>query len=737
LRAGTTTLEEVEAECMFAASLRTGTGSLVVPGVLVTSGYFQALGAKPLIGRLLAAADNQPNAPPAVVLAEPTWRLYFGSDPRIVGQTVSVGGAPYLVVGVAPRAFRGAAVGNPLTRPAFWTPMAHTPMIDEGVAAFRDPTRRDRTYLHVVGRMKPGVDRARLEAEVREIGGRLDATFPLIDKAGRPSRRLWITAAVTSTWATNAGSWGIGALLVALPVLVLLVACTNLANLVLSRQARRWNEQLVRRALGASRWDLVRAELVEHGLLCVAGGLGGVLVAKLLITRVLAWGIEAFGTIPQTVQLEPRLDVWALMVALAATGLSVVVTAFLPALALTRRRMEGRPLGELAPALASRWRAQRRVLAFQVAASLGLLLVAAICLRQIAVLANARDVDIDLARLAVVTADFGLRTHDDAQALDTARRILAAASRMGALEASAIATGLPAIERNGTQPFSLMRATSGIFRVLGLPLRSGRAFVDGESGAAVLSESAARRAFGRTDVVGQKMVIPSETAAGGMIRITIVGVVDDVGRDGVTHQGLAQVYLPYVSMHDAKPPASTVWLIGRPAAGGDTRAAAGTLAAVARRVDPDLPVRFTGRADVFVDSAVEVFRGVSMLLTGLAALGLLLSAMGLYGVTSQFVANRRRELGTRVALGADRTSIITLVMKDAAQPVVVGLFLGAVLAVAVRGILGSMLEGGIGGLDGSTVVIAAIPLLLATGIACYLPARRAALIDPMEALRDL
>jgi len=736
LRAATTTLDAIEAECSFAASLRTGTGPLVVPGVLVTSGYFQTLGAKPLIGRLLAPFDNEPDAVPAVVLAEPVWRLHFGSDPRIVGQTVSVGGVMYAVVGIAPRAFRGAAMGNPLVRPAFWAPIAHPPMFDAGLAAFRDPSRRDRPYLHAVGRMKAGVDRAHLDADVREIGRRLDATLPVIDRDGRPARRLWVTAALTGM-ASRAGEWGIGALLVALPLLVLLVACTNLSNLVLSRGANRWNELLVRRALGASRWSLIRAELVEHGLLCAAGGFAGVLVAKFLVTSVMAWGMAAFGAIPQTVQLEPRLDAAALLVALAATGLAAIVTAFFPALALTRRRVEGRPLGELAPGLSSRWRVQRQVLAFQVAASLGLLLVAGMCLRQVVAMANRSDLDIDLARVAVVTADFGLRTHDDARAIDTATRILTAAGRTGALEASAIATGLPAIERNGDRMLSLTRASSGIFRVLGLPLRSGRVFVDGEGGgAAVVSESAARGAFGRTDVVGEKMVIPSETAAGGMIRITIVGVVGDVGRNGTTHQGLAQVYLPYLSMRDTRPAASPVWLLGR-SAGRDAQASAGTLASVVRRVDPDLPIRFAGRADVLVNSAAEAFRVVAMLLTGLAAMGLLLSAIGLYGVTSQVVFSRRREMGIRLALGADRISIIRLVMKDAVKPVVMGLFLGLVLALGVRAALASVLENGLGLFDGVAIAIAAIPLLLATGIACYVPARRAARIDPIGALRDL
>jgi predicted permease len=736
LRARTTTLDAVEGECSFDVSLRNGTGSLVVRGLLVTSGYFQTLGVKPLIGRLLTPIDNEPDAPAAIVLAEPAWRLYFGSDPGIVGETVAVGGAPYVVAGVAPRAFRGAGIGNPLVRPAFWVPMGHPPMIDAGLASFRNSSRRDRPFLHVVGRMKEGVDLAGLEAEVRQIGSRLDATFPVIDAAGRPARRLWVTGAVT-TRPIRAGEWGIGALLVALPLLVLLVACMNLSNLVLSRGINRWNELLVRRALGATRWSLVRAELVEQGLLCVVGGAAGVLVAKVLITTALAWGISAFGTIPQTVQLEPRLDRYALLVALAAIGLSVVVTAFLPALVLTRRRMEGRPLGELTPGLSSRWRVQRTLIAFQVAASLGLLLVAGMCLRQVVAMANSRDLDIDLSRVAVVTAEFGLRTHDDARALDTARRILAAASRTGGLEASAIAIGFPTIERNGNRPPSVTRATSGIFSVLGLPIRSGRVFSDGEFGAAVLSESAARGAFGRTDVVGQRMVMPSESGTAGMIRVTIVGVVADVGRDEVTHQGLAQVYLPYQSMHDTRAAASPLWLIGRPAGTGDARAWAGTLAAVARREDPDVPIRFAGRADVLLNSAAEALRMVAALLTGLAAMGLLLSAIGLYGVTSQVVTNRRRELGIRLALGAHRISIIRLVMRDAVKPVVMGLLLGLVLALMARAAFASVMDTGVGLFDGLAVAIAVIPLLLATGLACYLPARRAARIDPIDALRDL
>jgi hypothetical protein len=466
----------------------------------------------------------------------------------------------------------------------------------------------------------------------------------------------------------------------------------------------------------------------------VAGGIGGVLVARELIAYGVAAAVSGFGAIPRTSQVDLRMDMPALAVALGATVLAVTVSAFLPAVRLTRRSIEGRPLGELSGGLRTHWRGQRGLLSFQVAASLGLLLMTAVCEHQVLAIARARDLNIDLARLAVVTAEFSLRTHDDTWVLETSARIMAEAPRQPAIDSMAVTNGLPSLERNPNEGLPVLRATGGIFRVLGLPMRGGRAFVDGEPGAVgVVSESVAIAAFGTPDVVGRDMILPSRTSVVGVDRFRIVGVVADAGRDQVTHQGLRQVYLPYVVFHDGRTVTPPVWLLAR-SAGGDARGTAATLRAVIRRIDPNLPVGFSGRADFLANGAGELLRFVARLLGCLAVMTLVLSASGLYAVTSQLVVNRTREMGIRMALGADAHAIVRLILRDAVRPVVTGLVIGLSVAALVKIVMPPPLGGHLAWLDGLFVVIALIPLLAATGLACYLPARRAAGVDPNDAL---
>jgi putative ABC transport system permease protein len=733
LRSSVTSLAALEAETGFLVSLATDAGPASVNGMLVTAGYFQMLGVRPILGRLLAPHDSEAVAAAAVVLSEPAWRRYFGSDPAIVGRVVSVGGAPYEVVGVAPRVFRG--VGMRSLPPAFWTPATHTPQSNAGFTAFRDPSRRDRAYLQVAGRMNPDVDRARVDAELGEISRRLDEAAPLVDRATRPAARGWTTAHVSGLGRTPS-ALGIGAIIMLMPVLVLLVACTNLANLVLSRGAARRNELIVRRALGASRWSLIRADLMEHGLLALAGGFGGVLVAHVLITSGLALVTSVLGSTPQTA-LDVRIDGAALVVAAAAAAVAVTIAALLPAVRLTRRGVEGQPQGEMAAGLAVHWRGRRRLIAFQVAASLALLLVTALCLRQVIDVRARRDVDVDLARIAVVTVEFGLRTHDPALVAGRVAAILSDVARSARIDSAAVANGLPAHERNARGDVPVMSASAEVFRVLGLPVRAGRVFLPDEAGVAVISESESVFAFGTRDGVGRELTLPSATVPDVGTRLEVVGVVADVGRDESTHEGLRQVYVPYRGAVDATRVSPSTWLLAR-ATGDDAGSASTVLASAVRRADPDVPIRFTGRADIFVNGPGEVLGFVSQVIGGLAVLALVLSASGLYGVTSFLVASRTREMGIRIALGADRESIVRLVMRDAARPVVTGLAIGIVAAAITRVAMRPLFsESSIAPFDWLALVVAALPLMAAAAVACYVPARRAASVDPNVALRQL
>jgi len=734
LRTMARSMSAVEGEALFATSLTTNSGPTFVGGAFVTAGNFQALGATPLAGRLLVPSDDDPSGVPVIVLSESVWRLYFDSDPAVVGRSTSIGGRAYTVVGIAPRDFRGTTRFL-LNRPAFWVAKRHAPLTDPARIAYLDASRRDRPYVSTVVRLQPGMDRSRLDGELSEIARQLDDVAPVTDRAGRPVKRHFTSRPVTGL-RVAAKEIGITALVFLMPVLVLLVACTNLSNLVLSRGANRRNELLVRRALGASRWSLIRAELVEHGLLCIAGGVGGLVVARVLTTWGVATAVSALGTLPRTTQLDLRLDIPALAVALGATVLAIIVAALTPAVRLTRG-MEGRPLGELAGKGRAGWLGQRHLLTFQVAGSVTLLLVTGILERQAMASTDRRELNIDLRRLAVVGADFALRTGDELRVLDDISRILFEASDTGGIDSAAVATRLPSLETNSFDGPSITRASGGIFRVLGLPLCSGRTFLDGETGnVAVLSESAAREAFGTTDVVGRVLSVPTGLLPGPMIQVRVVGVVGDAGRDRVTHGGLRQVYLPFAPIHDpARTVTPPVWFVAR-STGGAGREAASTLTALARRVEPDLPIRFSGPADAFADGEDAMLRFVAMLLSGLALVAVVLSASGLYAVTSQLVVNRTREMGIRAALGADRAAIVRLVLRDAVRPVIIGIATGLGLCLTVWITMRRVFDDWSVWHDSLLVLIALTPLVVATVAACYVPARHAARIDPNEALRQ-
>jgi predicted permease len=733
LRASMTTLASIAASSPFPAALTTDAGATRVDGALVTGSYFQTLGVTPLLGRMLAPHDDQPDAPPAIVLSEHAWRLYFGSDPSIAGRAVRVAGTPYLVVGVAPRAFRGVTTQS--VPPAFWAPLGHPPLTDFALTSYRDSARRDRSYLQVVGRMKGDTTRTRLDAELAAVAAHIDAAEPLKDRAGRRIPRRWSSARA------DAGSWsartvGVSALIVLMPVLVLLVACTNLANLVMARGAERRNEMLVRRALGASRWSLVRTELVEHGLLCLAGGLGGVALAHVLITQGLAFVVRTFGSTPQT-QFDIRLDSQALVAALVAAVLAVGVAALIPAIRLTRHPAQGQALGDLTAGVRPGRRLEKHLIAFQVSASLALLLMTAVCVRQLLVVRQSFDLDIELSRVAVATVDFDLRTHDDTRVLDLGARILAEVSRGPGIEAAALGTGVPQIERNSDYGPAITSGSPDLVRVLGLRLLAGRTLLAGDSpSAAVISESEAREAFGGIDVVGRDLVLDSASAPGGKRHLTVVGVVADAGRDAVTHEGLRQVYVPFVLRRDAQVPMPPVWLLARQSE-GEAGSAAALLTRAIRTTDPDLPIRFAGSAQALVTAPIATVTLVSELLGCLAGLALALSVTGLYGVTSHLVTNRAREMGIRLALGAEPRSIVRLVMTNAIRPVAYGLAIGVVVALIGRAALRPLFPSRTVGFDGATLVLAVLPLVMAMAVACYVPARRAAAVNPNDALRRM
>ena len=673
-----------------------------------------------------------------------------------MGAPTSLAGKAYTIVGVLPSTFRGVRARQ---TPALWVPFAHPPLTDAALTAYRDPSRRDHPYVQVIARLLPSTTAATAAGQVQSIANGLDSTVPLPSPGSlRPGagKRRWTTAAITDDPVGRQLAEGRFAILL-LPVLVLLIACTNLANLVLSRGAARRGEIAIRRALGASRWSLVREQLIEHGLVAIAGGMGGIAIARVAITYVTTLVQHTLGYAPQY-QIDARVDLAALGATCAAAGVAVIVAGFAPAIQLTRGGAGRVFNADAASAASPRWRGRANLIALQVAASVALLLVAALSVRAILIMRSDARGRMDLTPVGAVDVALSLRTHDEADAQRLTIAIVNDARRAPGIQAAAVLSRLPGGNGETVQattpgrPFSdesgvgsaaLLAGTPDVFRALGVPILSGRAFDETDAAAAplvaVVSQEEAHALFGETSAVGRE--VSTRHGAGPDDRdlrtMTVVGVVANAGLDRLDRP-LHDIYIPFAQrpIADLAFPVPNVIVLARSASSDASRAVVALQAAV-RRADPDLAVTFAGGAGTLVVTGEAVLPLIARITGVLALIALVLSMAGLYGVVSHVVAARTREMGIRIALGADRRRILRLVFADGTRPVVKGLAIGLVIAAIARMAMRPLFVEAIGLTDPLAILLAVMPLVVAAAIACYLPARRAAGVDPNVALRDL
>jgi predicted permease len=733
-------------------------------GEAVSGRYFAALGIRTAIGRVIQVADDQPGAPPVIVLSDLTWRYRFDADPAVIGSTVRFAGRPFEVIGVAPVGFRGIhrrAVGDI----AVWVPLAA-----RGEAP--DPARRDRAAVFVAGRLTRDSTPASATTDAATISARLDDAVPLpipepsnaMPHPVRPRRTWEMTRLDASTGVFSNEGMRIA---IALPFLVLLVACTNLANLILSRGASRRQEYAVRGALGASRWQLVRENLTETAILAVAGGGLGVLTTHSLLVWAVSSvrdSVEALASgFPLVWRMEP--------IVFAAVGACVLVTlavgGLVPALTLTRVD-PGRTLtiGDAA-AMQPRWRGRSNLIALQVGVSAALFLITIVCVRFL-VLDGARNLirydGLESVALASVEIDPRRGVTDE-----FVEGVLGVLGGDPGIAAAAASTGSPYDTVRGfgasysvdvTLPgqrfpardlrarTSTLYVTPEFGRAAGLTLLRGR-FLEAADAASgrrpvVIDESVARAVFGSIDVVGRTLLLRREqttpNAPAVVSDATIVGVAAALGRAPEEQRRRTQlVYAPFQSRPASDWQILAYWRIVLMARGRDADATPliGALRSAVRRVDPDFAVTHVGRADVLAAGPLAFLELAGIVFGGLAVLALALSMAGLYGVLSHVVDRRTRELGIRIALGAERRRIARLVLRQGFRPVAEGLFIGLGVALVLRYLLQINMEDTLSPIDVATFALAAAPLLTAGLIACYLPARRAASVNPLDALRQL
>jgi predicted permease len=702
----------------------TGRGEPVrLDGAEVSAPFFELLRVPPFLGRGFRAEENEPSRSKVVVLGHGLWRERFGGDPAVVGKDVTIDGEPRTVMGVAPAGFSFPDESQ------LWLPLAY----DE---VFRVKSR-GAWYLNVIGRLRPGVALPVARAELETIATRLEREHP------DQNEKLGMTA-------VGLQDDMVGGVRLALLVLlgavgfVLLIACVNVANLLLARLSARETELAVRTAIGAGRWRLARQLLTEALVLGLAGGAAGLMVA--------VWGTRLLlelqpGDLPRAA--EVGVD-WS--VAGFAAGVSILASLLfgsVPALRASRRdpgdalREAGRGLhggqGRLGPGL----------VVAEVALAVTLLVGAGLLIRSFVQL---RRVDPGFQTASALTFRISL---PESSYSEEARRsafyqdLVERLSALPGVRAAGATAGLPlsgvrfnlSFEVEGRpklspaqQPSMEIRVVSPeYFEAIGMPVLAGRGFtpqdVDGAPPVMVLSRSAVRRFFPGEDALGKSITLgwrrpAGRPNAGG----TVVGIVGDV-----KDRGLAEEHPPEAYLAHAQLPLLNMDLVLRAAT--DPMASAAAAIKTVHGLDPELPVTRVRTLEQIVSRSIATPRFYAQLLAFFAASALLLAALGVFGVLSYAVSRRSREIGVRVALGARPGDVLRMVLGQALRLAALGLLLGAVAAAALSRALVSLLFE-LSPTDPATFAAVALVLAGAALLAATLPARRAARLDPLQALRS-
>ena len=688
-----------------------------VSGAFVTSGFFQLLGIKPMLGRTFARDDAREGAPGVVVLSDALWRRRYGGDSSIVGRTIRVNGAARTVVGVVRTRFALPEFAR------IWLPMQ----------ASVEGTARDAREIGVIGHLARNVTPAGADAEMKSIAGSIALEHP--------EQQEW-SAAITPLRVTLAGEVGslYGVMLGAV-VFVLLIVCSNVAGLLLARGTARRKEIAIRLALGASRGQIVRQLFAESLLLALVGGALGVMVAMWAVDLALA----SVGTqIPNW--LVASLDARAVAFTVVVSGLSAMAFGLFPALQASRPDVHDvlKDGGSNASAGARRSRARALLVIGELALALVLLAGAAL-LAKSAARVSALESGYDPAGVASARIELLDRRYTDRQQLrGWTDRMLASVQRIpnvssAALEYNAFVAGFGRsdqkiqvegvpIVREGVSPRFAKVVSPDYFTTLRIPPLSGRTFTARDGAASdpvvVINAQLARDLWPNASALGHRIRL----GAGDSVPWrTIVGVVGDLRSSG---EGRARnwAYVPI-----SQQPGDKVTILARVRT-GDASALVPSLREATRAVDPDLPLLDAGTMEQARDRNYTPYWMYATMMSGVAALAVLLAAIGVYGVVAYAVSQRTREIGVRVALGAQRQHIVRLVTGQGARLAVVGVVLGLAAAAGVLQVLRAELFG-INPIDPVVLLGVSIVLTATTVLASYLPARRAANIDPLDALR--
>jgi putative ABC transport system permease protein len=697
-----------------------------LPMVRVSPNFFSLLGVSPQVGRSFLAEEGQPAGKPAVMISDTLWHSRFGGDPAIVGQTVTLDAMPYTIIGVLPAGIQFPFIGSA----DVWSPRYFE-------LSFMTPEhlRAGVGYLSGVARLAPGASIKSAAAEMNVLHEEYSRQFPKAPDAG-PDISLIVGNLQELTVAN------VHALLVMLSLavgLVLLIACANVASLLLSRALGRSREIAIRTALGARRADVIRQLLTESILLAlISGGFG--LALGFLGTRTLS----RYGQANLPGGFSISLDSHVLAFTLVISLLTGIFFGIFPAVKLARTNVNSQLRDEDRGTTGSQKRMQVKnlLVIFQIALCMLLLISASLMVRSFEHLQKA-ELGFDPSN--VISMNISLPTVKYAKAEQQIAffdELLRKVNAVPGVRSSSISAALPLTPRRVTpvlpdgqpevplaqRPFIIIEAVGSLwFQTMRVPMKIGRAFTDQDNAQAprvvVVNEAFARRFWPNENPIGKHVVVGRAPTA------EVVGVSVGVKNYGLAADSQTQIYLPFLQL-----PWGNMNLLVRSAV--EPRALVSSLQQQVYSIDPDQPITNVQTMDELLNTSRAQPRFTMFLLTVLSSIALILAVVGIYGVIAYTVVQRRAELGIRMALGAEKGDILRLVMGQGLFLTLVGVAIGLMAALASTRVMASLLYE-VKDHDLATFVFAPVVFLLIGIVASYVPARRAMSVDPVEALRGI
>ncbi|HLF82571.1 MAG TPA: ABC transporter permease [Blastocatellia bacterium] len=732
-------------------SARADDQSDLISGLIVSGNFFDLLGLRAALGRTFTTEeDKTPNTHPVAVISHGLWERRFGGDTQVIGQQIALNGHAFTVVGVTPAGFNGPEIleNNDIYVPIMMQALVRPPR--GGFSGDMNPdllSRRGNRWLKMIGRLKPGVSLEQAQAGMTTIAAGLAQAYPESNR--NTIATLFPVSKIDPQGYPQLVS--VAGLLLAVVGIVLLIACANVANLLLARASARRREIAVRLAMGASRSRLVRQLLTESLLISLAGGVAGLLLAL--------WTIDVLksATPPDGIfsfTLDYRLDGRVLAFTFALSLATGVIFGLAPALQSSRPDLVPALKDEASAAVQGhrRFNLRNALVVAQVALSLVLLIGAGLFLRS---LNNAQAIDPGFAADKILDAqlNINLLRYTKAQGQQFYGQVIERIEALPGVESASLARIVPMsgggrnsgfLIQGQQRPDNVNRSDStglpdnaytvnanvvglSYFSTMGIPLLQGRDFnaQDNENAplAVIVNDALARRYFAGEDALGQRV---SFRGANGPWS-EIVGIVRDSKYRTLGENPRPTAYVPLAQNHETGMTLHVRTL-------GNPLSVAATVRREAQALDPNLAVTNVQSLSDVVGASLFAARMGAVLLAIFGFLALLLAAIGLYGVMSYTVSRRTREIGIRMALGAGTGNVLRLVLKEGLALVGGGVAAGLIVAAAATRLLASFLYG-VSPLDATTFVAIPLVLALVALLASYLPARRAVKVDPMVALR--